>query len=811
MPYGQPLKRIFTLIFAGLSACFCSLVATPPRLVSVNPIAPEVLALYIQEGEVTRSQLLPYTAQHGDEIVELTHDYIVAKNADFITTRELYRDGELIGYMSGNEQQVYVTLDHYRGDPLILEITDSPKSYSLQSDTDPNYRVARSPVKIDRKSKPNQFGRSQQALGLIHTVYLHLPDPLQEGHTYSLDLALLGLDRASILYSFDPQTQRSEAIHVNQVGFDPKDPVKRAYVSLWMGESGGYDFGEALTYHVIDTISGKRMFSGTAPIHWEADTPDLMYRTDNYTEADVYRLDFPEVTQPGQYYVQVEGVGRSYPFEIKSGVWKDMARLALRGIYHHRSGIALEEPYTDWLRPRPHHPDDGVRVYQSQATLLETTMGMMGGTRSSFTALTEDVTDETLPYAWGGMMDAGDWDRRAQHMIVTRWLMEFYQMQPTYAFEIDMNIPESGNDLPDLVDEALWVLDFFVRMQREDGAGSGGVESAEHPAPGDVSWNEILPVYAYGYDFWSTHTLVATAAQAALALQDLRPDLTTRYTVAALKGLRWAEKEYARMQAEGMSYPDYPDAVAMRQLAALNLYALTGDEQWHELFLEASKVPFDRGTLAHWHEAEIEFAYARLAEGLGNPSRKQEAREWVIASGDSTLTYVENNAYSIAGQNRTTQIFFGMLSAPVEAIHLVRAHHLTGDSKYLEPMFAASQFGLGANPDNFCYIVGAGSNPVQWVLHEDSMKTNRQAPPGTIVCGPFDHRADYVPDIPYLMMWSGFFNIDEKMDPDMLEWPVFESYIDMWNYGSQNEYTPWQTMARPIVVWAYMAAMLEQK
>ena len=44
-----------------------------------------------------------------------------------------------------------------------------------------------------------------------------------------------------------------------------------------------------------------------------------------------------------------------------------------------------------------------------------------------------------------------------------------------------------------------------------------------------------------------------------------------------------------------------------------------------------------------------------------------------------------------------------------------------------------------------------------------------------------------------------------------MEWPTLESYIDMWNYGSQNEYTPWQTMARPAVVWAYMAAELAKR
>ncbi len=792
---------------ALVGGLYASVYSPVPKLVSVSPISPTVVALAIQEGEVERSQLLPYVPQPGDEIVEQTKHYIVAQNADFFTHRELIRNGELIGYMSGNDLTEYVTLDRYYGDELDVVVAESPATFSITSVTDANYATAVAPVKVDRKSKPNQFGRHQGALGVGHVLYLHLPEPIQEGVTYRIAFPELGLRLDEVDYRFDPARQRSEAVHVNQVGFDPNDPIKRAYVSLWMGHGGGYDFGGELTFHIVNAVTGRRVFSDTTKVYWPESKPDLMYRTSNYTEADVYRLDFSALKQPGRYFVQVEGVGCSYPFEIREGVWHGLARLGLRGIFHHRSGIAFEQPYTDWLRPRAHHPDDGVKIYQSRATLLETDMGMMGGSRSSFTALTEDVTDEVLPHAWGGMMDAGDWDRRTQHMIVARWLMGFYQMQPEYAHRIDANIPESDNDLPDMIDEALWILDFFVRMQRADGAGSGGVESAEHPAPGDVSWNEIIPVYAYGYDFWSTHTLVATAAQAAHTLRNVRPALAYTYKVAALKGMAWAEKEYARMLAEDLSYPKHGDAVAMRQLAALQLYILTGDASWHDLFVAAGEVSDHGGTLAGWYRAEIEFAYARLPDGMGDPKLKTEAQAAIIARGDSTADYVANNAYSIAAESRETQMFFGMLAAPVEANHLVRAHHLTGDAKYLTPMWEASQFGLGANPDNFSYIIGAGDNPVQWVLHEDSLKTNRQAPPGTIVLGPFDHRADYVPDIRYLMMWSEFFPIDERMEPDMLEWPVLESYIDMWNYGSQNEYTPWQTMGRPIVVWAYMAAV----
>ena len=523
--------------------------------------------------------------------------------------------------------------------------------------------------------------------------------------------------------------------------------------------------------------------------------------------ANVYRADFPELTEPGRYVVYFEGIGTSYPFEIRNDTWENVAYVSLRGIYHHRSGIELGPPHTDFWRPRPYHPDDGVKVYQSGATLLGTHMSMMGASRNGFEALKEEATDELLPHAWGGMMDAGDWDRRVQHLEVPRLLLELYELEPEFLNTFDLNIPESGNDLADVLDEALWVLDFFVRIQREDGAGSGGVEAAEHPVAGDLSWTESLPIYAYAPDWWSTHHLVATAARAAYVLRDLKPELAETYRDSAMRGMAWAENEYARALAEGSGQAVRNDAREIRNLAALELYRISGDEKWHRIFEEHTVLENAESALSGTAQRDALFTYQGLPDALGRPEWKALAREALISDAENAIVYSQNNAFSLVAPSRERPMFIGFLSGPQAGPTLARAYHLTGDGRYLEALHAGTQFGLGANPDNFVYTTGLGTKRLEWVLHEDALKTGRKAPPGITVYGAFDMHADYISQTPWWLISLDKFAVDEeKIEPAFFDWPVLESYIDMWNMLSQNEYTPWQCMVRPGYTWSYLAA-----
>ncbi|MBK1878733.1 glycoside hydrolase family 9 protein [Pelagicoccus mobilis] len=788
--------------------------ATPPpskpKLVSINPVSKHTLSLTIQQGELEPHRLVPYLAEESDEIVAYDSHYQIEAKHGITFRREVIRNGEFLGFLSGDSQETILLPDAYSGAPLDIEKSDTVKSYTLFSDQDSSYAQASHPIRVSRKTKPKGFSRRQGTTPSEHRIFLSFAKPLQTGASYKLDLSELNLDQDTAYYRYQPRFQRSEAIHVNQAGFAPEDPLKRAYVSLWTGQAGNYKYDEELSYHIVDKVRGVRAYSGKAKLHWAADRPELMNRTANLVGADVYRLDFSELKQPGLYHVYVDGVGCSYPFEIRVDAWKRVAQTSFRGIFHQRSGFEFEPPYTDFWRPRAHHPDDGVKIYQSKATLLDTSMGPeLSLAPNSFIALIEGATDEIVPNAWGGLMDGGDWDRRAQHLVIPRLFLELYQLSPDYFDSFTYNIPESENDLPDIVDEALWVIDFHLRYQWENGAISGGVESAEHPAPGDLSWNEIIPTYAYWPDYWSTHQFVAAASLASRVLGPQYPELGDKYKKAAVKGMKWAEQEYAKEVASGRAAKRVQEIRDIRNLAAIELYHITGDKRWHSVFEEDSILTNGNDPFQEVAQRDALFSYLALPKGLGKDDWKELSRKVILSDGDNAVEYSQNNAFSLVAPSRESPIFIGFYSGHIHGQFLARAHALSGDEKYLRALHAGAQFGLGANPDNVVFMSGIGANGLDWILYEDALKTGRKAPEGIVPYGPLDTGAPEVTPGSFWVNGQDGFGVTgdrTKIEPEFFDWPVAESHLDMWNHFMQTEPTPWQSMAPSTYSWAYMAS-----
>jgi hypothetical protein len=104
----------------------------------------------------------------------------------------------------------------------------------------------------------------------------------------------------------------------------------------------------------------------------------------------------------------------------------------------------------------------------------------------------------TLEDTWGWYQDAGDWDSYFTHLRVAQELLLVYEMGPRKLRTIELNIPESGNGVPDILEEAAWLPRFCQRLRAElqsRGWGSGGVGLR---VAGDAFGNDekTLPVTA---------------------------------------------------------------------------------------------------------------------------------------------------------------------------------------------------------------------------------------------------------------------------------------------------------------------------
>ena len=670
-------------------------------------------------------------------------------------------------------------------------------SYRLRVIDGPDGPAQPQPAAVWRKSKIIDTARVETRkveLVVQHDIFLELDRPLAPGATYEVVLDHPAI--APVTLTYDTSRLRSEAVHVSHIGFRPDDPVKTGYLSMWLGgHTTDPDADPAVAYapgtpfRLLDTLTGEAVFSGSATMDEPRDAPSN--RQLNYNKTDVLALDFSAFDRPGDYVIEVERVGTSYPFRIADDVWSRAFRTAMQGFYHQRSGIALDPALTDWPRPRALHPEDGITVYQSGATLMDTDQGLNLLGRKSFDALPEERTDEVIGDAWGGWHDAGDWDRRAQHLHAVRDLFDIAELRPGFAASLPLRVPESGNGLPDIIDEALWTVDMYRRLQKPDGGVPGGIESDAYPPRGETSWTASQDFFVYAPDAWSSFLYAGAAARAALLVEPYDQGRAAGYAQSADRAMRWAEANmpgYAR---------DRVEVINARNLAAAELYRLTGDERWHEVFRASSAYAGERELAHEEHQLYSTFVYARtdravdeaiLGRGLASLTGYAD---FLLSTGDRGGFGQLMNPWTPYGWSYTSAL-------PVEADVLVLAHALTGDERYFEALIRETQFGLGANPDNMTFTTGLGHRWPREVLLIDKYGMGG-VPAGLTVFGGWNvaDRGQH---------WS-FSEAARHMTPAYPEaWPVHETYIGYFWAVPITEYTVHSTIARVAKAWGYIAA-----
>jgi endoglucanase len=180
-------------------------------------------------------------------------------------------------------------------------------------------------------------------------------------------------------------------------------------------------------------------------------------------------FDFSSVATPGSYYVYdvANNIG-SFRFEIGDNVYEEVLKQAMRVFFYQRINYAKQSPYTDakWA--------DGAAFEGPNQDRFATSRYAKGNLSTA-----KDVH--------GGWMDAGDMNKYttfANSAVIQ--LMEAYRMNPG-VFKDNYNIPESGNGVPDILDEVKWELDFLKRMQ--DATGTNGFLLKV----GVDNYNEVTP------------------------------------------------------------------------------------------------------------------------------------------------------------------------------------------------------------------------------------------------------------------------------------------------------------------------------
>lgn len=765
-----------------------------PLTVFSNPyvVAPNIIAIEIEPESVTYATQTPYQPH------SLDRQRVVPRKNPWVI-----RGWKTIGSLVGRDQNLIYGFDQYSPQIRMREKwLDSPRNYSVQGDSDRNYQQFVTPTAVYRKSKPvdtARVGHRRTRWPMKHIIYLDLPFPLIDGQDYTIKFAKQHGRQIELLkFQYAPLRQTSEAVHVSQIGFRPDDSLKVGFLSTWMGTGGSLRYSEELKFDLFDELTNQSIFSGNVRLRKRGDEIEDD-RGQKYTLTNVYELDFSSFNQVGHYRLCVQNIGCSKGFVIASNVWQSAFYTAVRGFYHQRSGIALGPPYTNFRRPRPFHPDDGVVVYQSTAPLMNTGNGLnaQGTDSGNFRNLIQGKTDEIVANAWGGYFDAGDWDRRIQHLRAPRKLLELLELFPKAFEEVSLNLPESENKLPDLLDEALWSIDFFKRLQTSSGGIRGGIESSAHPKRGEASWQESLTVMAYAPGAWSSYVYAGVAARAVRLLEQYAPEKAQEYRRSALEAMQFAEQKYQ----EGIEALATVQAVieADRALAALELYRLTDELYWHQRFLDAL-AQVEENSEADYRIIEplreIAFVYSRMPSESVNLELAQRLRMDLIQQADHAAKLTTMTAFGwTKGSSKAPVMWSGGLGSPrVET--LLRAYTLTEDEQYLTAAILGCQFSAGANPDNMTFTTGVGDRYPQHPLIVDQRIMGQSPPLGITVYGPMDTSRDY---------WM-FDLFEDITTPPIRSWPTVETYLDVFIIPAVNEFTVAQPLSNAAYAWGYLSA-----
>jgi endoglucanase len=466
-------------------------------------------------------------------------------------------------------------------------------------------------------------------------------------------------------------------------------------------------------------------------------------------------------------------------------------------MYHQRSGIELGQPYTSVERPRGFHPDDGVQVLQAAVAQVEIDAAEEG----AFDRLTASATDEVVSGAWGGHFDAGDWDRRIDHLAYLRTALDLVELAPEPWATLDLDIPESGDNIPDIIDEGLWDLDLYMRMQTPEGGIRGGIESDEHPLPRETSWTQTQRVFAFAPDAQASYIYAAVAAETARVLTSYDAARAETYRESAIAAMNWAEDN----PLGDLSEEKATEVEGARAAAGAALFRLTGDTQWQDAFLDSTKVddaPIDMLGCTLLRECDALWIYAQTDQPGMRADVKQNAIDTFITSAGYLADAQDTTRYGWTLVHPAVPLVWGLGPSTPKTVGLVRAYALSDDQRFCEATLRSATFSLGANPTDTVFLTGIGRQNIEHPLVVDNIYGGLPVWPGTPVYGL--HKLNDVSDDSWV---SQYYLSPSGASPDPNGVPYMQSFYDVGSLPMFNEFTVHQSHAVALYAYGTLAGM----
>lgn len=501
-------------------------------------------------------------------------------------------------------------------------------------------------------------------------------------------------------------------IRINQLGYFPS--AKK--VAIVRGTSGS-------TFSVVDATTQAVVFNGNlnASKYW------------SYSDENVRIADFSSYTTPGNYYVVVSDLGKSYDFAINSDLYTDLAIVSTKAFYYQRASTDLPEQYAGIWHRAAGHPDDQVIVHASAATAQRPT--------------------NTLINTSKGWYDAADYNKYIVNAgISTFTFLHLYETMPYYFTNIDLNIPETGNNLPDILDEALWNIYWMMSMQDPYDGGvyfkTTNVTMDGWAMPEDATTER----YVVQKSTAATLDFAAIMAMSARIFADFEtelPGFSATCLAAARSAWTWAnanpnihfdQNEMNQNFSPYIETGDYPDNTFTDEFkwAAAELYITTGESQFYDR-IGIRQGDWNDISVPNWQKTNTLGLLSLVTNGnqLSASDKALYESELINLCNDITAEY-NRSAYNTSMGMYDWDFTWGSNAIVAnQAMMLLDGHRIDSTSGYFDAAIANMDYLLGKNPLNKSYVSGIGTDYARNIHHRQSGSDNIDEPvPGFLVGGP---------------------------------------------------------------------------
>ncbi len=523
----------------------------------------------------------------------------------------------------------------------------------------------------------------------------------------------------------DPTPTPVMDIRVNQLGYYP-DSVKKATIKTT---------NLSPIKWVLEDSQGNAVKSGNS----------IPLGLDHASGEIVQIIDFSDYKTPGTGYRLYAGDASSFPFDIGNNIYSKLQYDALKYFYHARSGIEIKMPYCEesqWARPAGHVPD---RAFYSGVT----------------TQIDQHMLDVT-----GGWYDGGSSTKYLPYNGMALWKLQNQYENALITGKSDafkdntMNIPESGNGYPDILDEARWGLEGLLKMQIPQGKDKAGMASYLVSSNIIYMTTSGMPITERHYHQPTTDAtlyLASCAAQASRLWKSIDSDFSEKCLLQA--EIAWEAaiknpKEYQTNASVTTISSPYSDDYFDDEFywAACELYITTGKSVYLD-YMKRSKY-FCQMALDMLESIGPDYTagLGTISLALNKADEFPETVKNIIKTADLYLSVQDGQGYGMPLAERKISSPFYYNKSELEgypqasnllgannAIVMAYAYALTGDKKYENGVSQFMDYLLGRNPMVKSYITGYGENPVLNPSHESFAYQDDhslpKAPGGFLVSG----------------------------------------------------------------------------